>query len=337
MRHVKMLATCLIAAFAIAAVAASGASALEWGKCENVGTGGNYAGPNCGKTEKAKPTGSGAYEYRKASEVEAKRVAAGKSPGVPFTGGSVGGGVLTTGALGCESGTYKYVRIPRSKCTEGGGEVFLSPTGVNIECTGETNTGETVGKAGVGNVHVTFTGCVAFGSFPCEDEGAPEGEVVVNTLKGKLGYLNKSKKEVGVVLEPVAKHGSFAHFECSEELIKTTVGVGNSKEGSFYVTSGCYGECPGTTTKEEAHGGYDQIISPITPVNTETGSFEQVFKVNEKHENVPNKFEGKHVSLLEDHFVLYEEGDPNKGSMWSPAGEEVTNVNTPEEEGMIKA
>ena len=149
-----------------------------------------------------------------------------------------------------------------------------------------------------------------FGSFPCQN--TPDtGEILVNELKGSLGYINKATKEVGVKLEPIKKHGQFAQFDCLG-LVTTTVGVGNSKEGAYYTP--------------ENKGGNDQIISPITPVNTMTREFTQVFTVNpETAENIPNKFEGKPLSLLEDFTTP--DSTPGKGSMWSPASEEITNVN----------
>jgi hypothetical protein len=345
-RHVRMLGLCLVATLALGAYAVSSASALEWGKCELAGPGHNYTGPNCTKSEKAKPKGTGEYEYRKASEVAEKRVAEGKSANVPFSGGTVGsGGVLSTGGLICEEETEGgghvnagKQRITRQKCAEEGDEmVYFEEEGIIVECEAETNTGEAEGKNKVANVHVVFTGCKLFGSSPCNSAGAEEGEVVVNPLKGKLGWLNKATKEVGVVLEPAAKHAAFASFVCAG-FAYTSVGVGNKKEGAFYLSSGCIGACPGATPEEEKHGGYDQIISPITPVNTMTNEFTQVYKVNAEHQNEPRSLEGKHVSQLEDWLVLqFEGGEPFGGSAWSPAGEELTNVNTPEEEGEIKA
>jgi hypothetical protein len=347
-RHVRMLGLCLVAALALGAYAVSSASALEWGKCELVGSGGNYTGPNCTKAEKAKPKGTGSYEWRKASEVAEKRVAEGKPANVAFSGHNVGsGGVLTTGGMNCEGPEEVfYHQQTRKHCLEGGGKIeYFGEEGVSVECEAENNTGETEGKNKVANIHVTFTGCTLFGSTPCENGGfvneeivqeAPEGEVKTKELKGKLGWLNKSAKEVGVVLEPAAKHGLFAAFECAG-FITTRVGVGNKKVGSFYLTSGCIGACETATPEEEKHGGYDQVISPITPVNTMTSEFTQVFKVNALRENEPRSFEGKHISQLEDVVQAITYTEPGRGIMWSPAGEEITNVNTPEEEGEIKA
>jgi hypothetical protein len=335
-RHLRMVGVCLIAVFAIAAVAATSASALpEWGKCV-AKAGGKYTNSNC--TTKGK---GGTFEYLKASQVSAKRVAEGKSANIPFSGKNVGsGGVLRTGGLICETETQVfYEQQTRQHCIEQGGKpTYSGEEGISVECEAENNTGEAEGKNKVANIHVTFTGCTVFGSAPCSSAGAAEGEIKVNPLKGALGYLNKSTKEVGVMLEPAVKKAHFADFNCGG-LVYTSVGVGNSKEGAFYLTSGCIGSCETATPKEEAHGGYDQIISPITPVNTSTTEFTQVYKVSAGGENIPSKFEGKHISLLEDTVAVNGEAKPkpHEGIMWSPAGEEITNVNTPEEEGMIKA
>ncbi len=209
-----------------------------------------------------------------------------------------------------------------------------------VSCQGETNTGEAVGKNGLANVKVTFTGCELFGLFPCHSAGAAEGEVKVNLLKGKLGWLNKGAKEVGVLLEPAHKKGTFAEFSCLEGTFEIAVGVGNDKEGAAYTASGCLpGACGATTPEEEKHGGYDGIVSPITPVNAMTSTYEQVYKVNKVGENIPGKLEGKHIDDLESWLGGIEEGSEEHFASldWMRAGEELTNVNTPEEAGEIKA
>jgi hypothetical protein len=344
-RHVRMLGLCLVAALALGAYAVSSASALEWGKCENVGSGGNYTGSNCTKAEKAKPKGSGSYEWRKASEVAAKRVAEGKSAGVPFTGHSEGGGgVLTASVRECTiitpEGTVE-LRVTRQKCAEEGGEENnVEEVAAEVECSNESATGESEGKNKVAHIHVVFTGCSAFGAFPCQAEGSEEGEVPTNELKGKLGWINKANKEVGVLLEPAAKHGLFADFECGG-ILGNEVGVGNKKEGTFYVQGekypeGCYGECPGATPAEEKHGGYDGIISPITPVNQNTSEYTQVYTEESEFpfRNIPMNFEKKHIDVLENGFVAISNG---RKDAWASAGEVITNVNVTEEEGEIKA
>ena len=115
----------------------------------------------------------------------------------------------------------------------------------------ETNTGEAEGTNKVANVKVTFTGCACLSSLPCTAPAA-EGEVKTNTLKGKLGYINKAAKEVGVLLEPAAANkGRFAEFECGEFGIDI-VGVGNNKEGTGYTQRAVTEQCPGTTPKKKS-------------------------------------------------------------------------------------
>jgi hypothetical protein len=300
-----MVGVCLVAIFAVAAFASSSAMALpEWGKCE-AKVGGKYSDGNC--QTKAKK-GLGTFEWHKGATL----------PNVPFTGHNVGsGGVLTTGLATC-TGTDSGKRVTRKKCVEDGGK-YEHPEEIiiKVECESETNNGEAVGKNKIANVSVVFHGCTIFGSAPCSN-GA-EGEIKVNPLKGELGYLNKGAKEVGVLLTPVQKKGLFAKFECAGYL-ETSVGVGNSKEGAWY--------------EPESKGGNDGIISPVTPVNTMTNEFTQVFTANEASENVPSKFEGKPIHLLEDYVVQTENGF---STVWQQASEEITNVNTPSEEGEIKA
>jgi hypothetical protein len=339
-RHVRMLGLCLAAALALGAYAVSSASALEWGKCENVGSGGNYTGPNCTKAEKAKPKGTGEYEWRKASEVAEKREAEGKSPNVSFTGHSVGsGGVLSSNIRVCAVNKVG-LRVTRQKCEEEGGKDELwFGEGLElpaVECEAEANEGgHTEGKNKVGGVTVRFTGCLYVGTYPCTTEGAGAGEIVTTQLKGKLGWINKSAKEVGLVLEPEQHHGLYTSFQCNTELF--IVGVGNKKEGAWYTTSCSEGICPGATPEEEKHGGYDQVISPITPVNQMTSEFTQVYTGAGESPwgNVPHQLEGKHISALE--VGQDNEKRPQEKTQWDFGTEEITNVNVTEEEGEIKA
>jgi hypothetical protein len=154
--------------------------------------------------------------------------------------------------------------------------------------------------------------------IPCSNTPI-EGEIDVNQLKGELGYINKGAKEVGILLEPIVKRGDFARFDCGG-IIGTVVGDG-AKDNAAY--------------QPENDGGYDGIISPITPVNEMTSTLTQVYTVNAKEENVPSHFEGKHIELLESYIFAPE--SPEEGTKWSKAGETVTNVNTTEQEAEIKA
>jgi hypothetical protein len=340
-RHVRMLGLCLVAVFAVGAYAVSSAMAgPQWVKCE-AKAGGNYSDSNC--KVKAKPKGTGGYELLKAPEVAAKREAEGKSPGVPFKGESVGSGGLLYAELGsCEKNGPEepleqfFGPITRAACEAKGAHRVNEAAGPFIQCAAENSEGEASGTSSVVGVHVTFTGCNLFGNVPCENAG-PE-EIITNELKGKLGYISKANHEVGVLLEPAVKHGDFADFSCEPFVETIKVGVGNKKVGSAHTTSGCDQECPGATPEEEKHGGYDGVISPIKPVNEMTNAFTQEYKVEPTEfgevcpENIPSHFEGKHIDLLE-----VQQSTQAGSTMWSCSGEEITNVNTPEEAGEIKA
>jgi hypothetical protein len=348
-RHVRMLGLCLVAVFAVGAYLTSSAMAgPQWVQCKaasELEEAGfpfeakqvKYVNKDC--TEKS-PKEARAYVLLKAPEVENLRLnyLGKETANVPFSGGSVGGGGLLSAELwACEGGTYNETRLPRHYCAEGGGELVGGngpESDITVECEAETNTGEAEGKNKIANVHATFSGCKAFGFLVCTSKGKAEGEVETNTLVGKLGYINKASKEVGVLLQPAVKKGLFADFICGPGT-ETKVGVGNKKEGTRYT--GPNGETEGG---EEKHGGYDGIISPITPVNEMTPTFEQQFAVSYEFpmQNIPTKLEGKHIDVLEATVAgLNEEGEEEFDFMWSGAGEELTNVNTPEEAGEIKA
>jgi hypothetical protein len=320
-RHVRMLGVCLVAVLALGAYVVSSASAgsPEWGKCE-AKVGGKYKDANC--QEKAKK-GEGAYEWKKGASL----------PNVPFTGESQGGGgVLWALNYACQEGGNGNVLLgpighPLSKpqC-EAKGDQAVENGDLAIECEKENAIGEASGKSSFVNVHVTFKGCRLYGGSPCTGEiaGEEEGEINTNALKGSLGVLNKGTKEVGAVLEPAKKHGAFASFTCGGGANHATVGVGNSKDGSYWTP--------------ESKGGLDQIISPITPVNQMTTTFTQVYSVAEGTivENLPTHLEGKARSGLEWFNESYS-GETRFGQgMWASAGEEITNVNTPEKPGEIK-
>jgi hypothetical protein len=328
-RHVRMLGLCLVAALALAAMGASSALAgPQWVKCEKVAPNtGNYTGPNCTKAEKAKPKGSGEYELRKAPEIEAKRVGEGKSAGVPFTAEG-GKGILSIKGRTCpgSAGSGEGVEINEGsertrECEERGATEYEE---LAVECESEKASGEAVGTNKVEHIHVTFYECKALG-FGCTNTGV-EGEIQVNELKGKLGYINKntSPRQVGVSLNPAAGgKARFATFTCANELLTTGVGVGK------FTTEGCVYQ------ENVKKCGGDSIISPITPINEMTAHFTQEYTQNAGDENVPQNLEGKGRDTLEAFVAVTEH--PANSTLWSKAGEVVTNVNTPEEEGEIRA
>lgn len=302
MKHLRIMGLALVAVIAVAAVAAATASAAspEWGQCY-AKTGGKYEDANCQTKAKGK-TGKHEYEWRKASEVAKRK----------FTGEG-GASVLDAYIEFCKRGSQNI----NPYCEGQEGEDAIQTA---VECTSENAGGEVGAKGEIKNVEVRFRGCKLFGNSACQNT-AEEGEVVVNILTGKLGYIDKATKEVGVVLNPAIKKGEFAKFTCAGTLT-TIVGVGTSEKGLTPVYPG-------------KNGGGDGIISPITPVDQMSATFTQVYTINAEDENIPSHFEGKPNELLE--AYVFRNTEPESRSAWSKAGEQVTNVNTGEEEVEIKA
>ena len=367
MRHLKMIGLCILAAFVFGALAASAAQASgpEWGRCVKLAKKkGKYEDSNCtkeqGKLKGPKPLHfvaqeKGEYEWLAGAEAKCysvKKKAAkyadaactevqGKlkgpkpihfvpqnkgeyeltSGGPKFTGEGTTPGTLTAEYIDCEDihAGNEDRRVPKgpANCAreESTGEI-------SVECTEESSHGEATGTNGIANVRVLFKNCAAFGVIPCNSAGKGSGEIETTTLDGRLGYVEPGAPHVGVLLEPAAAPGPFAEFECEEIGKDWVAGVGNATEGAAY--------------SPEATGGYDGVISPITPVNAMSEKFEQNYTINANFENIPSKFDeaGAHIELLESYFDNAPQGEPELSSEWSKAGESITNV--VKTEGMVE-
>lgn len=394
MKHIKLIGACLVAVFALVAIAAGSASAAEapeWGHCVKLAKNkGKYKDANCteleGKTNgkgvfkaKAKgfyewvggadttcypePAKKGKYKNAGCTELEGKTKKGVFVPkekghyekvtgGPKFTGKGTTPGILQGSFNVCYSGGkigetqaenenhHGGWRIPNKDCKPENSSRDLGTGSANevVECKGEQAKGEAVGTDQVANISVVFTECDLYRTIPCNSKGAAAGEILTNTLKGRLGYTNKAAKEVGVLLEPAAAvppwAGSFAEFECPGAELAIFVGVGNATEGAAY--------------EPEATGGNDGIISPITPVNAMTEKFVQNYTTNGEttSENQPTHFnEGtEQIEELEAYARNYGEGLPELGEdgedwslSWSRSGETIINENTTEGKVEIKA
>ena len=374
-KRVKLIWLAVLAAFALTATAVTATSASaaepEWGHCVAAKKG-FYSDSNCTTRDekKGKPKGKfewapgaqaacfaqkhGHYEDSSCTKEKFKEKNGVKSykgkyekTGGPKFAGEGGAGVLRTELYQCNT-EESAVLLPHADCTaaESGFEAFFEAT---VECATEHATGEATGADEVANVSVRFTGCTSFGE-PATTHGLPAGEIQTETLKGRLGYINKATHAVGVLLEPATSGGQFAEFEVFEGQKIDHVGAGNAAEGAFY---------------EQANGtpsGNDGIISPVVPVNQMTHTFTQNYRIEkiEPYEpascaishtcphgnknfaeepakdflNVPSHFEGGPAEALENY--LANENLENGTGSWSPAGQEITNVNTVEGEAEIK-
>ena len=245
--------------------------------------------------------------------------------GGPKFSAAAGAGVLKTEFYACRvrGDEPEFARRPRADCEE-----YFANAPEQVECESEQATGEASGSDQIQNVSVRFIGCSSFG-LPATSAGLNAGEIQVNPLKGRLGYINKSTHEVGVLLEPVAVQGYFATFELLNGNLEMSVGEGNATEGSFYEESS-----PGVPT------GNDGVISPITPVNTMTHTFTQNYRLTEPREDViqnePSHLEGEPNRVLEDTPESIGEFEHGSQEAWSPAGEELSNTNTVEGDAEIK-
>jgi len=151
------------------------------------------------------------------------------------------------------------------------GETYLLETkaGHKVECKSLTNTGEVTGPK-TDKATITFDECTTEG-FKCQSAGEPEGVIKFKVLS-KLVYINKTTKEVGIVLEPEVAGGLFVEFKCNTPIIKETIKVKGSVIG---------------------------VLKPVNEVTTKfTLSFSQTKGV-QKPTEYENETGGKVLDILE--------------------------------------
>jgi hypothetical protein len=157
---------------------------------------------------------------------------------------------------------------------------LVTRKGEEIKCTGGTDTGEITGPKQAKDVLIAYTGCTAkagLEEYNCQS-GATTGEIKSFDLLGRLGFISKANKEVGILFNPETGRANnprtlFAEFECVN---KKTGGKNN-----FIKVKG-------------------SIIGAIAPVNKLIGPGEFVtitFKETEGKPEVKN-FEGEPVNQI---------------------------------------
>ena len=291
MKRIGIVGLCLMAMCAISLAGSGIASAAlpEWGRCVRFinqhGTPvGKYTNAAC--TELAEPAKTGTYEWKAAP----------------------------TG-------------VPKPEFTSHGGEAELRTTsGIATKCKTETATGLITGNKEVGEVEVLFKGCeaITFPGWKCGNALPPgyeepplahnEGEILTKRLTGKLGFINKEKLEVGLVLEPAERtaHGPgvFAQFYCGP------ITHSESAPNNGFLTVRV-GQAP---TKPNPGG--DTIISPITPVNQMSVANVQTYLQSEGVQ-VPTHLEGGKEDYLETEL-----SDGIGEIPFGQSGQSVTTINT---------
>ena len=210
MKRMRSTGLCLVAVFALGAFAASSASALpEVIKC--------VAKPGTGKYKNA------ACTLKAGAKVEEKQ--------------------------------FEIIKeITKAGFTTASGESFLeTENGTKITCLSSTATGKydvdlspTTGKQlptnEVETVVSTFKDCsIVAAKAVCTGIGAASGEIKTFALGGKLGYINKAKKEVGQQLKPEVSVSlnpkkRVARFECAGFGL-TEVGEGTGKGHNCIISA----------------------------------------------------------------------------------------------------
>jgi hypothetical protein len=115
-------------------------------------------------------------------------------------------------------GSYEWIPgAEKGKFTTKGGVATLQTVGgTAVGCKSETSGGEYNSTKTVTGVVVVFKECAAAGIM-CNTTGQPEGELITNSLEGKVGWENKAKKKVAFDLFPgkTAPEGLFITFNCA--------------------------------------------------------------------------------------------------------------------------
>jgi hypothetical protein len=148
-----------------------------------------------------------------------------------------------------------------------------------VECKSSRDSGRLLTDKTFDRVVVKFFGCKEPKmGVNCNTKGAAAGEIITNELKGKIGYLNSAKQEVGLLLEPEKAGGLFAEFECTIAL-KVKVGGGvidqiepGSLNRSTNVIYQCYNQKKGIQEWTKFEGGEERILKTTFTGGTEETS-----------------------------------------------------------------
>ncbi len=202
MRRIRIAGLCLVAVFAMSAIASGSASAAapEYGQCLK-------------KAKKSLP----AYSDSKCTK-EALELAKGTYEWVP----------------GPKAGENKFT-------TTGGAATLLTVKGETVTCTSEKSTGEYLvgGNNKEEKTTVSFAGCKSNG-LTCTTEGKSPGELETNELVGVVGFektpgLTGRKTDLLLHAGPTAAKHFFIAFKCTEALTIEVQGKGNGENEGILV------------------------------------------------------------------------------------------------------
>jgi hypothetical protein len=153
-------------------------------------------------------------------------------------------------------------KYPLTFTTTSGESRLETAGGRLVKCKATKSEGLIGSATELKNTVVKFTGCkgkISTFEAPCKSSGAAAEEIVTNKIKGLPIYINKSKKEAGLLSEPQEAGALYAEFKC-ENLFTETIKI------------------KGTT------------LDTLTPVNTSTTLFTLLAK-QEKGKPTPSLYE----------------------------------------------
>lgn len=209
MNRIRTVLACAVAALAVGAVTAAGASASEPALFQ------------CVKASKnAEKIYTGGFEDKKCSTAN------------PLHQGKY---ELEEWFLGSkELKTGKQGKVKQFKGKGKGANLEVKEIG-GITCTSSADTGEFNGPKTAAKILVTFKGC-ELNHHQCQNT-ATAGEVKTNALKGEIGYIEggKAKHEVGVALTSESSPYE-AEFHCGELELRvhgTVIGLVISTQNAF--------------------------------------------------------------------------------------------------------
>jgi hypothetical protein len=249
LRGIRIISCALLAAFALAAIAATSASAAvpEFGRCIKE-AGGKFENAGCTKVK----AGANKFEFYpatgKAANGNEKKLVKDK-----FT---------SLKEAGSEEATLETKSGSLVKCTEessSGGEYFI----------GEGSNSKQIKK-----LVAKFNGCKEETlKTKCQNTGT-EGEILTDSLEGELGFVAGTK--VGLDLKPEAPATKDAVFKCAGGAVTIEVQgsvIHEVKSNTMLLTSKEVFKCtkPGKQVPEKFAGGPLDILES----NLNGGAFEQ--------------------------------------------------------------
>ena len=329
LKRFRIVGLCLVAVFAVSAVAVASASAAnpEFYNCQKVAaTTGEY--PTKAACEKNEKTGEEPREWSLKPLVPVCTHASAVTGWPAFTKAKIWWWNKETAGK-CETheaptepfalGKGEYGESPfYSTLASGAAKPKLETVkGETVECETEKDIGEITAARSERTV-VEFTGkchSTTFGAGECHSSGEPEGTIVTNLLVGKPVYYGageKASEGVGIALEPASTEGErlFVSFEC-----KTLLGTEHVKVG------------------HAGGAGGDSIVCAITPINTITTTSTLTCAQTKGVQAYTKYYEGgtAHTDYLET------EGSGPKTFPWEQSGQTTTSTVTAAEAGKIKA